>query len=71
MTDMYICLCNAVKKSTIEETIRSGITTLEGLQDALEVNMNCGACECDVIQILESFVGNDNETNPESERQSG
>lgn len=68
MTDMYVCLCNAVKLSTIEETIHSGITTMEGLQETLEVNMNCGACECDVKEILKRVVGTSNETNSKPER---
>lgn len=52
MSDMYICLCNAVRQSQIEEAIEAGITTFEGLQDHLEVAMNCGACANDVLCIL-------------------
>lgn len=52
MSDMYICLCNAVKQSQIEEAIDNGFTTFEGLQEHLEVAMNCGACTNDVLRIL-------------------
>ena len=52
MPDMYICLCNAVKQSLIEEVIDDGITTFEALQEKLDVAMNCGACSVDVINIL-------------------
>lgn len=52
MTDMYICLCNAVKESQIENAIANGVVTLEDLQDTLEVNINCGSCEVDVLKIL-------------------
>ena len=52
MKDMYICLCNAIKQSQIEDAIDNGIITFEGLQDALGVAMNCGACTGDVLAIL-------------------
>lgn len=70
MADMYICLCNAVKQSTIEEAIDNGITTFEGLQEHLGVAMNCGACTKDVLNILNTYKKEDNETNSESEGQS-
>lgn len=50
--DPYICLCNAVKLSTIEQAITDGIDTLEGLQEHLEVGVNCGACIPDILKIL-------------------
>ena len=68
MSDMYICLCNAVKQSQIEEAIDSGCTTLEMLQDHLEVAMNCGACTNDVLRILNEKKKN--EADSESEGQS-
>jgi bacterioferritin-associated ferredoxin len=68
MTDMYICLCNAVKQSQIEEAIDSGITTFEGLQEHLEVAMNCGACTNDVLKIL-NYKKKSDEANSESEGQ--
>jgi bacterioferritin-associated ferredoxin len=55
MTDSYICLCNAIKQSQIEQAIADGNDTMEKLQDKLEVNLNCGACEKDVLQLLNSL----------------
>ncbi len=52
MEDVYICLCNAVRQSDIERAIDKGVTTLAGLEEVLEVNINCGCCEQEVIQIL-------------------
>lgn len=52
MEDVYICLCNAVRQSTIENAIERGVNTLEGLQEELEVAVNCCACEPEVIQLL-------------------
>jgi bacterioferritin-associated ferredoxin len=53
MTDMYICLCNAIRQSEIEKAIDEGAVTLEALQETLEVAVNCGACTQDVLEILE------------------
>lgn len=57
MVEMYICLCNAIKQSQIEDAIREGAITLEALQEKLEVAMNCGACETEIIEILNRFTG--------------
>lgn len=54
MTDMYICLCSAVRKSQIEIAIQENADiTFEELQEKLDVASNCGACTADVLQILE------------------
>ena len=50
--DMYICLCNGVRQSQIENAIANGVITMEALQDTLEVNINCGMCERDVVGLL-------------------
>ena len=55
MEDMYICLCNGVRQSQIQNAIDDGIITLENLQDTLDVAMNCGACAKDVICILNTY----------------
>lgn len=57
MQDMYICLCNAVKKSEIELAILGGHDTLEKLQEELDVANNCGACTYDVQLILKDSGG--------------
>ncbi len=54
--DVYICLCNGVRQSQIEDAIQSGLTTLEQLQDQLEVATNCGACTCDVVGLLRKNI---------------
>jgi bacterioferritin-associated ferredoxin len=67
MTDMYVCLCNAVKKSHIESAINSGIATFEELQEHLEVAMNCGACTFDVKKVITQYKGDDDGTKTKSE----
>lgn len=59
MEDMYICLCNGVKQSQIEQAIKDGTNTLEGLRDKLEVAVNCCACEPEVLQLLIIHVHKD------------
>lgn len=54
MKDVYICLCNAVKQSQIENAIANGVITLEDLQDTLDVATNCGACQHEVQDILDA-----------------
>lgn len=61
MNDPYICLCNAVKQSKIEEAIDGGIVTLEGLQEELDVAINCEACTKDVLDVLTNKKGADAE----------
>ena len=64
--DMYICLCNGVKQSQIDNAISDGIDTLENLQETLEVAINCGACTNEVLCILNNHKKKTNEANPES-----
>lgn len=64
--DMYICLCNGVRQSQIENAIANGAITMEALQDTLEVNINCGMCGPDVIELLDK--GTNDETDPKPER---
>jgi bacterioferritin-associated ferredoxin len=71
MKDVYICLCNGVKQSQIETAIDDGTTTLEALQETLEVAMNCGACTKDVLSILNNYKKKEDEADSESEGQSG
>ena len=42
---MYVCICNDVKEKQIKVALASGVDTLEGLKDALDVATCCGCCE--------------------------
>ena len=42
---MYVCICNDVKEKQIKAAIASGIDTLDGLKDTLDVATCCGCCE--------------------------
>ncbi|AWI79660.1 MAG: bacterioferritin [Betaproteobacteria bacterium HGW-Betaproteobacteria-13] len=41
---MYVCVCNAVTESHIEEAVRKGATTLRHLRLELGVSAECGRC---------------------------
>lgn len=49
---MFVCLCNAVSDSQIEDAVDAGVTSFEAIQDSLGVANTCGTCECEVKQIL-------------------
>lgn len=50
---MYVCICNDVKEKQIKAAIASGIDTLDGLKDTLDVATCCGCCEPMVNDYLE------------------
>ena len=41
---MYICLCNRITESEIDEAIRCGSDSLRALQQDLSLGTNCGCC---------------------------
>jgi len=41
---MYICVCNAVTDTQINEAIDEGARTLEQLQEKFPINDCCGQC---------------------------
>ena len=50
---MYICICNDVKEKQIRAAIASGIDTLDGLKETLDVATCCGCCEPMVNDYLD------------------
>lgn len=49
---MYVCLCNAVTESQVQDAINEGACTLDQLRDTLQVSNCCGACEPAVAECL-------------------
>ena len=50
---MYVCICNDVKEKQIKTAIASGVDTLDGLKQALDVATCCGCCEPMVNDYLD------------------
>ena len=51
---MYVCICNDVKEKQIRAALASGIDTLDGLKETLDVATCCGCCEPMVNDYLEA-----------------
>lgn len=41
---MYICVCNAIKSSEIEDLARQGVRSAAEVYTALDVETNCESC---------------------------
>ena len=41
---MYICLCNRITETEIDQAIHSGSDSLRALQQNLSLGTNCGCC---------------------------
>jgi bacterioferritin-associated ferredoxin len=49
---MFVCLCKSVTDHEIKSAVDQGVSCFAGMQERLEVSTVCGACECEVKQIL-------------------
>lgn len=49
---MIICICNNVSERDIQNAVRSGVTTINGLRDELGVGACCGKCRSCAKQVL-------------------
>ncbi len=50
---MFVCLCKSVTDHEIRAAVDEGVTSFDAMQDRLEVSTVCGACTCEVKQILQ------------------
>lgn len=53
---MYVCVCNSVTESQLEQAVNEGLTTLEDLRDRLHVSRCCGVCEPAVDDCLQQAL---------------
>lgn len=49
---MFVCLCKAVTDHQINDAVDAGVTSFEAMQNKLEVATVCGACTCEVKQLM-------------------
>lgn len=54
---MYICLCNAVNQTSINQYLELGVSTLEELQQYINICDTCFACEDQINQLIEDYHG--------------
>jgi len=50
---MYVCICNAVTESQIEQAVHDGARTLADLRRDLGVSAECGSCATYARQCLD------------------
>lgn len=49
---MFVCLCKSVTDHQIRAAVDSGVHSFDAMQERLEVSSVCGACTCEVKNIL-------------------
>ena len=54
---MYICVCNAVNQTSINQYLELGVSTLEELQEYINICDTCFACEEQINQLIEDYHG--------------
>ena len=52
---MYICLCRAVTRATIIETIVAGAHTIDEVAERCRAGTSCGHCVQTVARLLEEL----------------
>ena len=53
---MYICICNAVTDSDIDQAVRNGADCMRHLQTWLGAGVNCGACASELERCLDQAI---------------
>lgn len=49
---MFVCLCKSVTDHEIRAAVDDGVRSFDHMQQRLEVSTVCGACTCEVKQIM-------------------
>lgn len=52
---MFVCICNAIKDSEIQQAIVSGCNTIKSLQESLDVATCCGGCQSVIEKMIEDY----------------
>lgn len=50
-SDMYVCICNAIKESQVVSSVQEGNSDLDSVSADLGVGMYCGSC-VNVVKAL-------------------
>ena len=49
---MYVCICNAVRESEIEQVIAEGVRDVDAVYEALDVEPQCGTCRAYIREMM-------------------
>lgn len=55
---MIVCLCNNISDKDIKAELNNGSNSLRELKHALGVTSHCGACECEVKELVNAMKMN-------------
>ncbi|QRN41680.1 MAG: hypothetical protein GKC53_06150 [Neisseriaceae bacterium] len=53
---MVICLCSQITDHQLKESIKNGITTINGLQQELSIGQNCGCCVATARKYIDEYT---------------
>ena len=53
---MYVCVCNAVTETDINNAVKEGANCLHHLESRLGVSNQCGSCACEASRCLEKAM---------------
>jgi len=65
---MIVCHCNGVSDRTLRRSIRSGVTTLSGLQEVCGAGSCCGSCTPTLRSLLRKEASREAREKPSAER---
>jgi len=54
---MYVCVCNAVSKKTVEDAIEGGAETRDDVTKACGAGGDCGSCHRYIEKMIERQTG--------------
>jgi bacterioferritin-associated ferredoxin len=49
---VYICICNALRKSQITAAAQNGATTVEAAYAACDAKVQCGHCRDEAVDVI-------------------
>jgi bacterioferritin-associated ferredoxin len=53
---MYVCVCNSVTESQVQERVQAGVCTVDELALELGVGAGCGRCRQCAAECLQACV---------------
>ncbi len=56
---MFVCLCKSVTDHEIRAAVDAGVDSFAAMQQRLGVSSVCGACTCEVKQIMKKRLNNE------------
>ena len=65
---MIVCHCNGISDRALRRSIRSGVTTLSGLQEVCGAGTCCGSCTPTLRHLLRKEASREAREKPASER---